>query len=297
MNKIKTIRTRGKKYYNKKKRNKNDELFKVLLETFFYEFVDLFFPEISKLMDKNHLKFMKQEIITDVLDLEKHYVDILVETKLKGENGIVLIHVENQAQRDPEYNRKMFKYFSRLHEKYQKKILPIVIYSHEVQKEEPNSYKIEFSFFKVLEFNFYRMQLNREPWRKYIRSNNPVAAALISKMNYREEEKISMKIEFARMLANMQLDIARNTILTAFFENYVRLNTREEMEYEERIKEELNPEEVKELTKITTSYHKKGEKEGKLEVAQKLLIKGMDVKEIIDITGLSEDEIRKLMKK
>lgn len=43
-------------------------------------------------------KFWQQEVITDVLDQEQHVVDILVETRLADEEGIILIHVEIQAQ-------------------------------------------------------------------------------------------------------------------------------------------------------------------------------------------------------
>lgn len=166
------------------KTRQHDLLFKRLLETFFVEFIELFFPQVSDLMDKEHLNFLTQEVITDIPDMEKHLVDILVETKLAGEEGIVLIHVESQAQRVPEYNRKMFRYFSRLHDKHQRKILPIVIYSHDMNVAEPDSYRVEFSFLEVLIFKFLVVQLRKEPWRKYIRSSNPVAAALLSKMDY-----------------------------------------------------------------------------------------------------------------
>ena len=38
---------------------------------------------------------------------------------------------------------------------------------------------------------------------------------------------------------------------------------------------------------------KKGEKKGKMEIAKKMLDKGMTIEEIADITGLSEKEITK----
>ena len=162
----------------------HDQLFKKLLETFFVEFIELFFPQVSQLIDKTCWRFNQQEILTDIKDMEEHKIDIIVETKLADEEGLILIHVESQAQRVLDYNRKMFKYFARLHEKYQQKILPIVIYSHDIKLEEPTDYRMTFSFLKVLEFNFFTVQLNKKPWREYINSSNPVAAALLGKMNY-----------------------------------------------------------------------------------------------------------------
>lgn len=280
--------------------SEHDKLFKQLLEEFFLEFVELFYPKISKLIDRNHLNFLKQEIITDVVDMDKHIVDIIVETKLADEDGLVLIHVESQAQRVPDYNRMLFKYFARLHEKHQRKIIPLVVYSHDAKIHEPDSYKVEFSFLKVLEFNFLMLQLKKEPWRKYIKSNNPVAAALISKMDYTDEEKITLKIEFSRMMANMSLDMARSTMLTAFFETYVKLTEEEEVIYRDRLKTELNQQEVEKLIELTTSYHEKGReegrKEGKKEIAKKLLAKNMPIEEVVEITELSREQVEKLKK-
>lgn len=242
----------------------------------------------------------RQEVITDVLDKEKHVVDILVETRLKDEAGLILIHVENQSQRLPDYNRKMFKYFARLYEKHQQKILPIVVYAHDAAVDEEDCFRISFSFLDVLEFRFLKVQLRKEPWRKYLRSNNPVAAALMSKMNYRAAERVNVKIEFTRMLANMRLDLARNTLLTAFFETYLKLNEAEEEEYRQRLPRELKPEEVKYYMEITTSYHEKGReegiKEGKKEVALTALKEGATLEFVMKITGLDKEELLEMQK-
>ena len=38
-------------------------------------------------------------------------------------------------------------------------------------------------------------------WRSYIHTNNPVAAALLSKMGYTEKERVQVKKEFLRNVA------------------------------------------------------------------------------------------------
>ncbi|MCK4260476.1 MAG: hypothetical protein KAX49_15985 [Halanaerobiales bacterium] len=167
-------------------------------------------------MDKSHIKFLREEIITDYEKLKKHIVDIIVETKLKGEDGVILIHVESQAQREIDYNATMYNYFTELYKKHKRKIIPIVIYSHEIKIIEPDSYIIEFPFLKTLEFKFLKIQLRKESWKKYIKSNNPVAAALISKMDWTEKEKIKVKLEFLRMLTKMRLDDLKTEFLIKF---------------------------------------------------------------------------------
>jgi hypothetical protein len=48
------------------------------------------------------------------------------------------------------------------------------------------------------------LELRKMDWRDYIYSNNPVAAALISKMGYTDKERVRVKKEFLRMLVKME---------------------------------------------------------------------------------------------
>ena len=174
----------------------HDGSFKQLLTTFFAEFIELFFPEAHNLIDYSNLKFLSQEIITDVTAGEKRFIDILAEVKIKNEEGCVLIHVEPQSYRQRHFNRRMFTYFCRLHEKHNKKILPIAVFSHESPLKEDSSYEVSFPFIQVIRFEFLKVHLKTIPWRTYIKSNNPLAAALLSKMHYRPEKKYKLNCSF-----------------------------------------------------------------------------------------------------
>ncbi|KAF0993811.1 hypothetical protein BJQ97_00436 [Geobacillus sp. TFV-3] len=76
----------------------------------------------------------------------------------------------------------MFIYFSRLFQKYRRRILPIAIFSYDATRDEPSSFTLEFPFLTVLDFHFLTVELRQLPWREYIRQDNPVAAALLSKI-------------------------------------------------------------------------------------------------------------------
>lgn len=242
----------------------HDRLFKELLETFFAEFVELFFPEAYEAMDLKYMKFLQQEIFTDVTRGDKHRVDILVETRLKNETGIVVVHVENQAQAQSDFAERMFVYFSRLYQEHRCRILPIAVFSYPEQRDEPDTFKLEFPFMPVLEFHFLTLQLKKYNWRDYIQSNNPVAAALLSKMGYQKKERVQVKLEFLRMLVNMELDLARMTLLTGFFETYLRLNETEERKLEEEMGK-MDEKEVSKMIELTTSWEEKGRTKGKIE--------------------------------
>lgn len=125
----------------------------------------------------------------------------------------------------------MFIYFSRLYEKYRLKILPIAIFSYDQIQDEPDNFTVDFSFLEVLKFRFYKLELKKLYWRDYINSDNPVAAALLSKMGFKPEEKVKVKVEFMRMLTRLRLDPARMELLGGFFESYLKLNQKEEEEF------------------------------------------------------------------
>ncbi|MCL5981516.1 MAG: hypothetical protein M1571_03155 [Firmicutes bacterium] len=54
----------------------HDALFKNLIASFFREFMEPFLPQAHALIDYSALKFLSQELITDIPAGGKHYVDI-----------------------------------------------------------------------------------------------------------------------------------------------------------------------------------------------------------------------------
>lgn len=115
----------------------------------------------------------------------------------------------------------MFVYFSRLFEKYRKRILPIAVFSYNEKRNEPNTFQIAFPFLDVMKFQYLTIELNQLHWREFIRKDNPVAAARLSKMGYTKEERVQVKLEFIRMLVRLELDPARTELLFGFFETYL----------------------------------------------------------------------------
>lgn len=270
----------------------HDLLFKKLLTTFFQEFMEAFFPEADRLIDYSYLEFLTQELIVDITTGEKKYIDILVKTRLMGEDGFVLVHVEPQAQKRKGFARRMFRYFSHLFLKYDQRILPIVILSYEIKKKEPNSFALSFPFHEVLSFNFLQLHLKRHSWKDYLKNDNPAAAALISCMDYDDEEKVQLKTEFLKMILRMRLDPARQQFLIGFFDTYVPLTWPEEETVQQKLAEELPPQEVKEMTEILTSYHLRGKEEGKLATLQGTLLK-LAVRKLGTISTELENQILK----
>jgi len=277
----------------------HDNLYKELITNFFKEFMEGFFPEVSDYINYDYLDFLEQETY-DIKTEEKRRIDILAKTKVYDEEGYVLIHVEPQSQKQSEFNERMFRYYCNLYLKHRLKILPVAVLAHNIKKDEPDNYNIDFPFFHVLDFSFMQLHLKKMHWREYLKRENPVVAALMSKMDYSEEEKKQVKKEFLRMMLKLEIDEARMEILTTFMDAYIDLNPEEEKEIKEELTKELPPEEVSKLEKLVTSWEKRGREEGreeeKKEIAKLMLKDGKKIHEITKYTGLSEDEVERLKK-
>ncbi|SFA57477.1 conserved hypothetical protein (putative transposase or invertase), partial [Parageobacillus thermantarcticus] len=252
-----------------------------------------FFPDMYEHIDFRHLSFLSEELFTDVTAGEKYRVDLLVETKLKGEDGLIIVHIENQSYVQPSFPERMFIYFSRLFEKYRTNIVPIAIFSYDAIRDEPSSFTLQLPFGNILHFRFFTVELRKQNWRNYIRSDNPIAAALLSKMGYTESERIELKKQFLRMLVRMELDEAKQRLLIGFFETYVQLSDEEE----QQLRNEVNKMETKEkeqVLELLISYEQKGLQQEKRQIAKKMLVKGYDIQTIHELTELPIEEIEKL---
>lgn len=162
---------------------------------------------------------------------------------------------------------------------------------------------MSFPFGTILDFHFFIIELKKLDWRTYIKQENPVAAALLSKMGYTKDERIKVKIEFFRILMKLQLDKAREKLLTGFFETYLEFNAEEEQQFLEEVKR-LDKKESEKVMEIMTSYEKKGmqigmEKgieKGVIKVAKRMIERNKPLEEIVDMTELSIDVVEQLMK-
>lgn len=254
----------------------HDRLFKELLSTFFLEFIELFFPEILEYLDRSSIKFVDKEVFTDVTAGETYEVDLLIESKFREQSYSFLIHIENQSYNQTDFNKRMFRYFARLHEKFDLPIYPIVIFSYERPiREASTNYVVDFPDRQVLQFNFATVQLNRLNWRDFLNNHNPIAAALMAKMKIVPSDRPQVKLECLRLLATLKLDSAKTKMISGFVDSYLKLNEQEEKAFQSQINQ-IESEEKEIIMTITTSWKEEGIKEGieqgrKLELIESIL--------------------------
>jgi predicted transposase/invertase (TIGR01784 family) len=240
----------------------HDRLFKELLSNFFVEFLQLFLPQIAEQIEAESVEFLPQEYFTDLTAGEKKVIDLLAQVRLAGQEVGFLIHVEAQSGSETDFTRRMFFYFARLHQKYLQPIYPVVVFSFDQPlRQEPRTYQVEFKDLKVMEFNFAAIQLNGLNWRDFLNQPNPVAAALMAKMQIAPQDRPKVKAECLRLLTTLRLDPARTQLISGFVDTYLRLNAEEEQVFQAEIGrlEETTREGV---MQIVTSWTQQGIEQG-----------------------------------
>ncbi|BDA67391.1 hypothetical protein CAL7716_015570 [Calothrix sp. PCC 7716] len=241
----------------------HDSLFKKLIQNFFLDFIELFFPDISDVLDKDSITFFPQEILTDVRKGEKKIIDVLVQAKYKNETTLFIIHIEHQSYIQKDFSERMFLYFADLFKIYGIPIIPIVIFSHDAPLTvQPSSFNISARGKNVLQFDYEVVQLNQLNWQDFMNIQNPVASALMSKMKIGASERPMVKLISLQLLTSLGLNAAQVGQISGFIDTYLKLNTEEEEVFNSQIAT-IESEKKEQVMEIVTSWMEKGIEKGK----------------------------------
>lgn len=298
----------------------HDEAFKKLLEVFFKEFIELFFPQLMPLLDFGHARFLMQELLVDIVGEQSRSLDLLLETKSADSSAFVLVHLEPQSYRDPQFHERMFIYYSRLFERHRtqhKLIIPIAIFTADEGTEEADKLVSAAGEHEILKFHFFKIELRRLSWRRFVDSANPVAAALLAKMGYNKKEKREMRLHYLRMLLKLrnQLDEARLQLVMSVGDLYFKPDKAEDRQLLDLLAAEFGEEEA-ELLELMPAWKRWGYEEGleeglqqgmekgvekglmlgKADMVQKLLNKGFQEDDIADMLDVPLSEVAEMAK-
>ena len=290
----------------------HDRIFKELLTTFFQEFIELFFPEFQGRIDWSSLKFLSNEAYSD--KPQKRQVDLLAQVRLIDQDQMFfLIHLEHQAQPQKDFEKRMFDYYCYLTISYQLPVFPIALLSYAApRRQEPHSHTIQILGKQIVDFQYQVLQLNQMPWRQFINSTNPVAAALMAKMKIEVADRPLVKLQCLRLILSLQLDESKMRLIAGFVETYLVLSAEENLALRREIKK-IQPQEANKMLKLTNFWieegkrkglklgEKRGEKRGeargrteaKVEVALNMHKQGFALEVIAAATGISLDDLQK----
>jgi hypothetical protein len=225
---------------------------------------------------------------------EEQVIDLLAEVKQFGEDATFLIHIEPQSTGRSIFPERMFFYFARLHQIHRRRIYPIAIFSYDQPlKEAKSDYSVEFPDFKVLDFRFKAIQLNRCDWRDYVNRPNPVAAALMAKMAIAPADRPKVKAECLRLMVTLRLDPAKSRLISKFVDTYLRLSVEEEGRFQVEL-DRLDVGQKEVVMQTMTSWEEKGMEIATQTIVLNMLRKNLPLETIAEVTGLTIEQVQVL---
>lgn len=217
---------------------RDDALWKAILEDVFDDFLRFFFENAEGVFDFNKgFVFMDKELEqlfpSKQDEFNPKYVDKLVKVfKKNGGEEWILIHIEVQGKPDKKFGQRMFTYYYRIFDKYQKPIVAFAILSDDNQQFQANSFHQEL-FGTKLHYEFNKYKILDQSDEALIASNNPFAMVVsvvklaLQKKKVSEEELLNLKIELAKRLLAKQFSKEKIRVLMSFLKLYVRFGKQE----------------------------------------------------------------------
>lgn len=145
-----------------------------------------------------------------------------------GDTEWILVHVEVQGYHDPDFGRRMFTYYSRILDKYDKPITAFAIFTESNAAFKPCEYHREFMGTSVL-YRYNAFKILEQDERMLRESDNPFAIvvqtvllALKSKF-VSENDLLHLKIQLAKNLLERNLPKSKINNLLTFLRFYIRL--------------------------------------------------------------------------
>jgi predicted transposase YdaD len=254
----------------------HDQLFMALLEKFFRDFLELFFPAVAERLDFGTLAFLDKELFADLPQGPTREVDVVgrLETH-EGDPEFVLVHVEVQSRPEKDFARRMFEYSVLLWLRHRAPIFPVVLYLQGGEGLADEEYQESLFGRELFRFCYASVGLASLPAEEYVETG-PLGAALAVLMSRRKNaDQVVLEADLQRRVAKSRLDDLRKFLLLNVIETYSRLSEAERARLEHLIsrKEYRTVQEVKETwsDRILKQGREAGVTEGKRETLLRLL--------------------------
>jgi len=289
---------------------RDDTLWKSILEEIFDDFLFFFFPDADKLFDlTKDFEYLDKELEQlfppEQNEYATRYVDKLVKVfTLTGSEQWILIHIEVQGYNDKHFAQRMFTYFYRIFDKYNKPITAFAIFTEENKQFKPNVFEQEFLGTRLrYEFNIYKVIDQSE--EELSQSNNPFAQviltvlAAIKSKGLEEEEVFNIKIELTRRLLSKNIPKNKIRAIMNFLRYYIHFENPEmNLKFDKEIDEITQNKKTMGIEEfLLDRAEKKGIEKGRIEVVKSLLKNtDFDDDRIASLIGISLESVKKIKK-
>lgn len=311
--------------YDKKVVNQ-DGLWKKAIGELFEDFLLFFAPELHREVDFSRPPdFLQQELFKEVLVEKKgtKYADQIVKVHLKsGEEKWILVHIEVEGSADADFPKRMFRYFSRIFDKYDREIVAFAVLTDTSGKEKASTFTYSY-FGTTLDYAYNVRKISDYDDEELMQSNRLFSKiVLATKYMHETKDEADRRYRFKMKLMRevLKLEGHSRTSISAIF-HFVDYLLRLPPDLTHQLTETIRPllEEKREsmvqfesndlsptLAELAAIERKEamekglvqgleqGEERSKKNFALKLLAEDFEVDYIAKLTDLSVEEVERL---
>ncbi len=238
-----------------KMRQKDDYLWKGVLEDVLDDFLRFIHPNTDQLLDLSKgISFLDKELEQLFPPENDEYSPKVVDKLAKvytreGKEEWILLHLEVQNVYNPDFPERMFTYYYRIFDKYHKRISAYAIFTGASPKEDTRTYEEEFMGTSI-RYRFNTFKIMDQDESDLLRSNNPFAlVALIAKAAFngkrlkdaeaRDRALLEVKLNLLREMLSREIPKNKIRGLINFLTYYIRFEKQETNRIFEESKQKL----------------------------------------------------------
>ena len=255
---------------NQSQMTEYDSPWKEILRAYFKDFLAFFLPEAHDGIDwQREPEFLDKELdrITKEAQAKNRRVDLLVKVwLLNGDELWVLIHVELQGNRDPEFAERMYTCQHRAYDLHRKPVVGLAILADEEASWRVSEYRqVLWGSEVIYRFNMVKLLDYLDRLSDLEASDNPFAIVTLAHLRAKQtknqpEERYQEKWRITRSLYRHGFKRQEIIDLYRFIDWVLSLPA----EADERFWEELSSFEENQEMPYITSVERIGEERGKL---------------------------------
>ncbi|MDR1729450.1 MAG: hypothetical protein LBR52_02180, partial [Prevotellaceae bacterium] len=217
----------------------------------------------------------------------------------------ILIHCEVQGEYKPDFPQRMYTYFYRIFDKYNKRISAYAILTEKSPKARVDKYATEFLGTR-LEYHYNVYKISQQSEEELLQSGNPFAMIVLTARSVLKQNRLDddtlmeIKLKLARKFFEKSFDKKKIRSIMNFLNSYIRFeNTENNIIFEhhlDQIKGRTETMGIEELI-LRASKHegiKLGQKQGVERIVANMIRKKLPEEMIIDIAGVPLEYIRRM---
>ena len=266
----------------------HDQRFKVLLQEFFAEFFQLFFPEWARRFDFSRVTWLDKEVFTDPPQGERRYLDLVAHLPVlqalpmprsePAESWAALVHVEvESADTVAPLRRRMFEYYEHLRRQYALPVLPIGLYLRVgLNGVGWDGYEEHFWEHRLVRFDYPYIGLPALNAEQYLRRDNWLGVALSALMRIPPAQRTALGVEAWRRLVQCPENAYRRYLLCDCVDAYLPLDEAQRRDFETLLLNESDPGvrtmAITLFDRVRQEGRQEGQQEGLLQGQQQLVL-------------------------